>query len=113
MNTANKYQPYWGYHAKPWLSYGEPGYGKRIRTRSDWHYDCRPWRSAAGEVWGHARSEGRRWPFWRRDENSDGSVSEKKLAHRMFRRWAKRAIRRELDGEEVSHNFRYSGDWLD
>jgi hypothetical protein len=114
VNYANKYQPYRGYHAKPWLSYGQPGYGRRIRTRSDWHYDRRPWRyrlsksARAGE-----RSDGRRWAFWHRASDNGGSVYEKCLAHRAFRRLAKQAIQRELAGEDTSHNFRYCGDWLD
>ena len=113
MNYANKYQPYQGYHAKPWLSYGLPGYGRRIRTRSDWHYDWRPRRSLFGSPVVYARSDGRRWPFWHRFTDSNGSVFEKKLAHRTFRRSMKCVIRRELSGEEVSPNFRYCGDWLD
>ena len=113
MNYANKYQPYQGYHAKPWLSYGLPGYGKRIRTRSDWHYDWRPRRCRFGLSVVYARSEGRRWAFWHRFSDNGGSVYEKHLAHRTFRRRTKTAIRRDLAGEEVSHNFCYYGDWLD
>ena len=113
MNYANKYQPYQGYHAKPWLSYGPPGYGRRIRTRSDWHYDRRPWHLRIGMPLRRARSEGRKWAFWHRSSDDGGSVYEKRLAHRTFRRWAKQAIQSELVGEEVSHNFRYYGNWLD
>lgn len=113
MNYANKYQPYQGYHAKPWLSYGPPGYGRRIRTRSDWHYDRRPRRFCIGKIAWRARSDGRRWAFWHRSSDDGGSVYEKRLAHRTFRWWAKQAIQRELAGEEISHNFRYYGNWLD
>lgn len=113
MNRSNKYQPYQGYDKKPWLGYGLPGYGRRIRTRSDWRYDWRPWRFCTGELMGYARSDGRRWLFWHRSSDNGGSVYEKRLAHRMFRRWAKQAIQRELAGEEISHNFRYCGNWLD
>lgn len=109
MNDANKYQPYRGYHARPWLSYGLPGYGRRIRTRSDWHYDYRPWRRATGEVALAVRPDGRRWPFWRRPKSSSGTAYQKRLAHRAFRRLAKQAIQRELAGEEVSHTIRYCG----
>jgi hypothetical protein len=112
LNSANKYQPYQGYgYTQPWrrriYSYGQPGYGRRIRIRSDWHYDYRPWRFDTGEVVAYFRAADRRWPFWRRPKDSGGSVYEKRLAHRAFRRLAKQAIQRELDGEEVSHNFRY------
>jgi hypothetical protein len=41
------------------------------------------------------------------------SVYRKRLLHRAFRRQARRAITRELAGEEISHNFYVSGDWLD
>ena len=113
MNYANKYQPYRGYHAKPWLSYGFPGYGRRIRTRSDWHYDWRPRYFRISFPGMTVREDNQRWAFWHRASDNGGSVYEKRLAHRTFRRWAKRAIQRELAGEEVSQNFRYSGTWLD
>lgn len=111
MNYANKYQPYQGYHTKPWLSYDQPGYGRRIRTRSDWHYDRCPWRLDTGGIWWRPRSEGRRWAFWNR--RGDYSLAySKQVAHRTFRRQAKRAIQRELAREEVSHNFRYCSERL-
>jgi hypothetical protein len=115
VNYANKYQPYQGYgygYTQPWHRriYGcEPGYGRRIRTRSDWHYDFPPWRFDTGEVVAYFRSEDRRWPFWRRPKSSSGSVYQKRLAHRAFRHLAKQAIRHELAGEEVSHTIRYCG----
>ena len=38
---------------------------------------------------------------------------EKTRRHRVFRRLAKRAIWRELKGDDdVSHNFYFGGDWL-
>jgi hypothetical protein len=113
VNPPYKYQPYQGYHAKPWLSYGLPGYGRRIRTRGDWHYDRRPWRCPLSKYTAGERSDGRRWAFWHRSKDNGGSVFEKRLAHRAFRRLVKHAISRELAGEEVSHNIRYCGNWLD
>ena len=113
MNCSNKYQPYQGYDKKPWLGYGLPGYGRRIRTCGDWHYDCRPSQYYLSKYPMGVRPDGQRWGFWQRSSDNGGSVYEKRLAHRMFRRWAKRAIQRELAGEEISHTFRYCGNWLD
>jgi len=109
VNYANKYQPYQGYNKDPWLSYGLPGYGRRIRTRNDWYYDRGPsWYFLSRYKMPGTRSEGRRWAFWHCPKNSSGTVYQKRLAHRAFRRLAKQAIRRELAGEEVSHIIRSS-----
>lgn len=114
MNTSNKYQPYRGYGRKPWLGYTSLYCGRRVRTQGDWHYDLHPWRSQPDKP--------RRFPFWRRfaTDNTSGSVYEKHLAHRTFRRQAKDAIRRELlqqcakvEYPDISHDFRYYGNWLD
>jgi hypothetical protein len=110
VHPANKYQPYQGYgRAWPWYGHGSADYGRRVRTRSDWHYDVHPWRTPTGEVWEGVHSEGRRWPFWYRPKNSSGTIYQKRLVHRAFRRLAKQAIRRELGGEEVSHTIRSCG----
>jgi hypothetical protein len=114
VNYANKYQPYQGYgYTQPWRrhisGFDPPGYGRRICTRSDWHYDFRPWRFPTGEVAEYFRVKDRRWPFWRRPKSSSGTVYQKRLVHRKFRRLAKQALQRELAGEEVSHNFRCCG----
>lgn len=128
MQPTAKYQPYQGYHyAQPHLWYSDAVPPKRIRTKGDWRYpsktpdhyhndhrfraphieQCR----GCGKVhcyWCHCDQPWKRWAH-----NSNDARHEKQLAHRTFRKQAKRLIQRELAGEEVSHNFIYSGDWLD
>lgn len=138
-----KYQPYRGYGAgKPWHHYGHCQYApfpRRIRTKGDWRWDCRPvpegehaYHLLTGR-WGRAEmiqcracgqvhcSVCRCYRPWKKrdDTGGGGSVYEKRLAHHTFRRWCRRAIAQELalitDDEEsdVSHAFRYYGTWLD
>lgn len=106
MNIAGKYQPYRGYGcARPWnWYYSYPNIPRRVRTRGDWRLD-----TPLVDEDGDANAFWHRPFVGRRD-----SIYEKRLAHRVFRRRAKAAIRRELAGDDaVSHNFRYYGDWLD
>ena len=104
MKPPYKYQPYQLYHAKPWLGCGEPGYGRRIRTRSDWHDDLRP-----SQYFKRGERPDGRWAFWLRTKDSNAYA--KRLGHRAFRRLVKDAIRRELAGEDISHCIRYCRNW--
>jgi hypothetical protein len=125
-----KYQPYKGYHHKPWLSYWAPYYPRRIKTRHDWHWRHLP---AQHTLAHETRNPGRRgsgfcgrcgkthcwecgcWQPWKKyDKDSNAANYEKRVVHRAFRRQARAAIRRELWGDDaVSHAFYISGDWLD
>lgn len=128
MNVSYKYQPYQGYGcAHPSLWYSSFGYLLRVRTCSDWRYAQRqPYHPEHQHTrWDryvlcrkcgrtHCIACGCRYQPWKRwAKDSAGSVYEKQRLHRLFRRQVKRAIQRELAGEEVSHNFWISGDWLD
>jgi hypothetical protein len=125
-----KYQPYKGYHHKPWLSYRCPEYPQRIKTRHDWRWRMLPRpHTLAHEFYGSGRRGVQRcrhcgkvhclacgcWQPWKKhDKDSDSANYEKRLVHRAFRRQAKEAIRRELCGDDaISHAFYVSGDWLD
>ncbi len=129
VNLANKYQPYHGYgaaHPFLWNRF-VADYPHRVHTRSDWRYATEPPYHPEHQHYpkltiSACRRCGRthcRWcgciyqPWKRAAKDSDGSVFEKRRLHRVFRRQAKRAIQRELAGEEISHNFRVSGPWLD
>jgi hypothetical protein len=134
-NLRVKYQPYKGYGHKPWLSYREPHYPLRIKTKHDWRWRCvLPHHQINHEYVHYCRKPplptppafcrrcGRVhcydcgcWKPWKKhDKNSNASNYEKQLVHRAFRRAVKDAIRRELDGDDaISHNFFVSGDWLD
>ncbi|HEY7123832.1 MAG TPA: hypothetical protein VH540_07755 [Ktedonobacterales bacterium] len=129
VNLSNKYQPYHGYgSAHPWIWYGGSlGYPPRVRTLNGWHHAYKPPYHPDHQHYPkaivsaccrcgrtHCRFCGCRYKPWkRRDKDSEGSVSEKQHLHRAFRRQSKRAIQRELAGEEISHNFRVYGTWLD
>ncbi len=121
MNISNKYQPYWCYGwIHPFLPYkGVTGYPRRVRTRSDWRYASEPPYHAAHQyhpraVFAHCRRCGRthcracgcRYEPWKRRVKASSGSDEKRRLHRAFRRQSKRAIQRELAGEEISHNFR-------
>jgi hypothetical protein len=124
-----KYQPYKGYHHKPWLSYGPPGYPRRVKTRHDWVWCKVPRRHEEPLQWwthSHEAEACRRcnrmhcpicgcWQPWKKwDKNSDAANYQKRLVHRAFRRLARIAICRELAGDDgVSHAFYVSGEWLD
>lgn len=109
MQPTAKYQPYHGYGtARPWnwyYCYPNP-YPRRIRTRGAWRLDAPRFDERDGEP----------LAFWKVCifNNRRGSVYEKRKAHRVFRRRSRDALRRELRGDDnVSHNARYYGDWLD
>lgn len=133
-----KYQPYRGYGGgKPWYWYGESCYPRRIKVKGDWRMASRP-PHLPDQVccdW-HAQKYGQRiercrtcgklcchwcgcWHPWKKwGHDSAGSTWEKNLAHRTFRRWARRAIQEEIsfvdpEDADVSHAFRYCGTWLD
>lgn len=122
-----KYNPYWGYGSTiPGYWYRNP---KRIRTRSDWRPDHdepdiyhgeHVGRYAARDQWCKRCQKVHCYYChcdqpWKRSRKSSGdSVYEKRDVHRRFRLAARNAIRRELAGDDnVMHNFRISGDWLD
>lgn len=103
-----KYQPYRGYGtAHPWYwyyCYPRP-YPRRLRTRSDWRLDVPLLDNLTGEP----------TAFWLRPfSGRRESRYQKQVAHRSFRREAKRLIAQELAGrDDVSQAFRFCGDWLD
>lgn len=129
-NQRVKYQPYKGYHHKSWLSYGEPYYPLRIKTKHDWQWrrllprhevshELRAYNLPSNEPCRHCQKVHCRmcgcWQPWKKyDKDSADANYEKRLVHRAFRRQTKDAIRRELAGDDaISHNFPVSGDWLD
>lgn len=95
-----KYRPYKGYGRIPHYLYPCPC---RIRTRSDWRWNYRPFPLAEKSLW-------KRWG----NCYSQHAGFEKRYAHHRFRLAARQAIAAELAGDDaISQAFWVSGNWLD